>query len=621
MMTTTAKPPFRASRYTTGAVVLHWAIALLVALQLASGFAMTDLMGRSAAQFDVYQLHKSFGITVLLLTVARIVWRLFNPPPPEPASVGRWESFLANVVQFAFYALLLLVPLAGWVVISAATVQIDTVLFFREWLPFPHLPWLSDLDAPLRSLVEEASEETHGILAYSMLALIGLHVAGALKHQFADGAFLSRMGFSARGDGPRRAYGLVPTVLVTAIVAAVLIGAGTIARHETPASAADTPEPAAAASPASPAASDAVAGASGAPASAVAWTIDPAASSLTYKVAYSGADIAGGFRRFDADIRFSPDDLAGSSIDVTIDTGSAFIDSSEVSLQNLAGPDGFANREFGTAQFTADTIRADGEAYVADGTLTIRGTALPQSLRFTVAIDGAGATAAGTMRVDRLGYDIGRKSDASGKWLGLEVTVDFALSATRRDTAGAALPDAGAASEPGEAPPWQVLAEESRLGFAFRFDGKDVTGTLGPVTAQVHFAEDNLGGSSIAATVALDGAVVTTGGVSADQIKGAQGLDAGAHPTARFQSETIEYGAEGGFVARGPLTVRGVTHEARLPFTLEPRGDGLVVARGTLSLDRRAYGFAQELGTGGPAVGSSVEIDITLVARPPAGTP
>lgn len=614
-MTTTAKPPFRASRYTTGAVVLHWAIALFVALQLASGFAMTDLMGRSATQFDVYQLHKSLGITVLLLTVARIVWRLFNPPPPEPASVGRWESFLANAVQFAFYALLLIVPLAGWVVISAATVQIDTVLFFQEWLPFPHLPGLMGLDAPTRALVEDVSEEAHAILAYSMLALIGLHVAGALKHQFADGAFLSRMGFSARGDGPRRSFGLVPTVFVTVLLAAGLIGAGTIARHETPAPTADTAERAATA-PAAPAAA-----AAPETAGAAAWTVDPAASSLTYKVAYSGADIAGGFRSFGAGIVFSPDDLAGSSIDVTIDTSSAFIDSSEVSLQNLAGPDGFANREFGTARFAADTIRQDGEAYVADGTLTIRGTAVPQSLRFTVAIDGANATAAGTLRVDRLAYDIGRKSDASGKWLGLEVTVDVALTATRQDAAEAPAASAPVVSAPGEAPPWQVLTEESRLGYAFRFDGKEVTGTLGPVTAQVHFAEDNLGGSSIAASVALDDTAVTAGDLNAGQVKGAQGLDVSAHPTAQFQSEAIEAGTDGGFVARGPLTVRGTTHDAILPFTLEPRGDGLVVARGTLSLDRSAYGFAQGLNTGGQGVGPSVEVDIMVVARPPADTP
>ena len=56
----------------------------------------------------------------------------------------------------------------------------------------------------------------------------------------------------------------------------------------------------------------------------------------------------------------------------------------------------------------------------------------------------------------------------------------------------------------------------------------------------------------------------------------------------------------------------------RLPFTLDRRDDGLVDARGTLSLDRRAFGFAEELGSGGPSVGASVDVDIVLTARPPA---
>ena len=218
-MTTTARPPFRASRYTTGAVLLHWIIALLVFAQLAGGFAMANLMREgTAAQFDLYQLHKSLGVTVLVLSVARILWRLFNPAPPEPASVGRLEALAARTVQFAFYALLVLVPLAGWLLISVSTIRVETVLFFADWLPFPDLPGFGGLDASERGALEEVSEETHAILAYAMLGLLALHVAGALKHQLADGVFLRRMWFAAPGDGPRRTRGGPVTALVAIVI-------------------------------------------------------------------------------------------------------------------------------------------------------------------------------------------------------------------------------------------------------------------------------------------------------------------------------------------------------------------------------------------------------------------
>ena len=605
-MATTGSEPFRASRYTSGAVVLHWVIALLILAQLAGGYAMTSVLREgTATQFDVYQLHKSLGVTVLVLSIARILWRLFNPAPPEPPSVGRLEAFAAGAVQFAFYALLILVPLAGWLMISVSRVEVETVLFFADWLPFPDLPGLGELDTATRATIEDLSAEAHELLAYSMIGLLALHVAGALKHQFADGVFLTRMWFRAPGDGPRKSRGAALTALVVLLFAGGLVGAATYARNQPPVVAppAEAPADEAAGTPAAPAAEPA----EGLPS----WTLDKAASTLTYTVAYSGSDVSGAFATFDATILFSPQDLPNSAIDVTIDTTSASIQSSEISRQNLAGPDGFANSEFGTARFRSDAIRAEGDGYVADGTLTIRGETLPQSLRFTVEITGDRATANGTMTVERLAYGIGRNSDASGKWLGLSVTVDVALTATR---GAAAAPQAVAA----EAPLWQAEPGTGRIGYAFRFDNDEVRGTLGAVDAEIRFAEENLGGSSISARVSLGEATVESGGVNANQLKGPQGLVVSEHPDATFVSDRIEVAPEGGFVAHGTLSVRGVSEAVRLPFTLDRRDDGLVDARGTLSLDRRAFGFAEELGSGGPSVGASVDVDIVLTARPPA---
>ncbi|WP_226574417.1 cytochrome b/b6 domain-containing protein [Acuticoccus sediminis] len=233
MPTTPTDRPFRPSRYTTGAILLHWSIAILVILQIASGYAMGALVAPgSPTQYTLFQLHKSLGATVLLLTVARITWRLFNPPPAEPESVTRVERLVAGLVHKVFYLLLIVIPLTGWIVITVSPVQIDTILYFQNWLPWPHLPGLAGLSADARTGLEDVAGETHEILAYAMGALVLLHIAGAVKHQLDDGQYIRRMSLLARGAGPRKAYGHATTVLATVLIGAGIIGSAGFARYE-----------------------------------------------------------------------------------------------------------------------------------------------------------------------------------------------------------------------------------------------------------------------------------------------------------------------------------------------------------------------------------------------------
>lgn len=427
-MTTTAPPPLGATRYTAGAIILHWTIAVLVVLQIASGLTMTQSAGDGTPlQFDLYQLHKSFGVTVLLLTLARVLWRVFNPPPPEPASVSRLEAIFARTVHFAFYGLLIAIPLTGWLMISVSSVDVPTVLFFTNFLPFPDLPWLGDLGAATRRALGEGGETAHGALAYLTLALLVLHIAGAVKHHLADGRYIARMGWG--GAGARRARGRLVAALVPLAILCALVAAATFTRDAAPPASPDAAPVAAVpeAANAVPAASTPAAG------GAMPWTVDREASTLTFTVQHNGASVSGGFRAFEAGIVFAADDLANSSIDVTIDTTSAYIRSSEISLQHLAGSDGFDNRAYGTARFTAETIRTDGADYVADGVLEIRGHALPQSLRFSLRIDGDEARAEGRLGVDRLDYGIGADIDEKAETLGATVSVDVVVVARRED--------------------------------------------------------------------------------------------------------------------------------------------------------------------------------------------
>jgi cytochrome b561 len=173
------------ARYTAVAIAFHWTIAALVLGMIASGWWMTGAIrdpARQALAYDVYQLHKALGLTVLLLTLGRLAWRLLHPAPPLPAHMRPVERFAAHAVHVALYGLTLAVPLLGWAMVSASPLGIPTVPFgLFEW---PHLPVLPAGADP--AAVEGSFKLGHKTLAYLAASLVALHVAAALKHQLVD---------------------------------------------------------------------------------------------------------------------------------------------------------------------------------------------------------------------------------------------------------------------------------------------------------------------------------------------------------------------------------------------------------------------------------------------------
>lgn len=159
-----------ATRYSGGAILLHWLIAALLLANVVIAFTMEDARG-------LMPLHKSLGITVLLLTLVRIGWRLTHAVPPLPAALASWERVAARVTHGAFYLLLLVMPLLGWA--SASSGKWGTGALFGV------IPWF-DLPIGKSHDLHEALGEAHELTAYLTLALIALHVVGALKHQLID---------------------------------------------------------------------------------------------------------------------------------------------------------------------------------------------------------------------------------------------------------------------------------------------------------------------------------------------------------------------------------------------------------------------------------------------------
>jgi cytochrome b561 len=161
-------------RYTRIAIGLHWLLALLIAGGFVLGLFMTELE-LSSQKLKLYAYHKWLGVSVALLVLLRAAYRLTHPPPALPPTLPRWEVWLARVGHVALYALMLAVPVSGWLMSSAGGFQ--TVWF--GVLPLP------DLLAKDRALFDTL-KEVHEALNYTLLSLVSVHVAAVIKHQWID---------------------------------------------------------------------------------------------------------------------------------------------------------------------------------------------------------------------------------------------------------------------------------------------------------------------------------------------------------------------------------------------------------------------------------------------------
>jgi cytochrome b561 len=154
-------------------MALHWLIAVLIALNFAAVW-VAETMPRPA-RMQIMANHKSIGLTVLLLTVLRIAWRLIHRPPPFQRTLQPWEAMLARAVHGIFYVLMIGIPLTGWSMVSSGGPVRVFGLFSVPALPVPTSDTAGD-----------TFHDVHEKLAWLMLALFVLHLVGALKHQFLD---------------------------------------------------------------------------------------------------------------------------------------------------------------------------------------------------------------------------------------------------------------------------------------------------------------------------------------------------------------------------------------------------------------------------------------------------
>jgi cytochrome b561 len=162
-------------KYTGVAILLHWLIALLIVCAFTMGLVMTSIPGLTPTKLKYFSWHKWLGVTVLGLACLRLLWRLFHPAPPYPASMPRWQIGAAHLLHLLLYVLIFAVPISGYFYSLAAGVPVVYLGLFP-------LPVLIDPNPGIKDILKL----THSTLNWVLLGCVCLHVLAALKHQFID---------------------------------------------------------------------------------------------------------------------------------------------------------------------------------------------------------------------------------------------------------------------------------------------------------------------------------------------------------------------------------------------------------------------------------------------------
>lgn len=390
----------------------HWLTALLILSLLPLGLIANALPYGTSAELatkaQVFSIHKTLGVTLFFVALARILWAMTQPRPGLLHPDRRAEAFAAHLVHGLLYGALVLVPLSGWVHHAA------TAGFAPIWWPFgQNLPFV-----PLSEPVAEATATAHRLFTKVLMAALALHVLGALKHHLIDRDDTLRRMLPGRAPAvapppPQRASAR-PALAAAAISALAIAGAAawSLSAHDAPQSTATL-----LAQPAN-----------------TGWTVQD--GEIAIAVTQLGSEVKGGFSNWTAAIEFdkTPDALGVyGSVEVTIAMDSVTIGSVTSDAKSAEYFDVAAHP---TARFAAEIVKAEGEgAYVAQGALTLKGATVPVDLPFTLQIEGDTATARGQVTLDRRNYAIGAKQDDPGT-LGFDVGVTVSLTATRDGAGG-----------------------------------------------------------------------------------------------------------------------------------------------------------------------------------------
>ena len=389
----------RYSRY------IHWLMAFLILLMVFLGWRFDD---KDTFLLNRANLHKSIGISILLLTFLRVGLRLAFKAPPEPPMPG-WQLWAAKALHIGFYIVMIAMPLSGWLMVSTSVKEIP--FFGISWPHFPFVPIETQHHGP----VHETFETVHGLIAKILFyGMIPLHVLAAFKHQFVDkDTVVEHM---VPGLKPRPILNYRWLLPIGVVGLAVALGFGIYRGKPLPTGNPAPPPAEAVASvapveaPASEATSQSASSSSEA-AAITTWIVDKSATTIAFATTFSGEAINGGFNNYTANIAFDPEQLDKSHVMVTIDLTS--VNSGDGDRDGTLKSDAFFNvSAIPKAVYEASSFtKTDATHFVAKGKLTLHGATRPLNLPFTLNIKSGIGIMSGTVDLDRTAFGVG-----SGDW-------------------------------------------------------------------------------------------------------------------------------------------------------------------------------------------------------------
>lgn len=398
------------SSYGSVAKTFHWLTALLIFTALPLGWFAENLahaindpsipttesdIARAARLFSI---HKTVGVTVFFVALARILWALTQTKPGLLNADNKPEAFAAETVHWMLYASLVLVPLTGWVHHAAAEGYAPILWPFGQNLPL----------VPKSAALAELTASLHWLFMLVLVASLALHIAGALKHHVVDKDSTLRRMLPGRTDAPQppaQHHSLIPAFAAALIWLAVIAGGwttGLFSHHP----GADTPDLQEVESQ---------------------WQVNDGSLSIT--ITQLGSPVTGQFAEWTAAIDFDEPAEPGraGSVDVTVAIGSLSLGT--VTDQAM-GADFFANAQFPTATFDADLFKTE-TGYEARGPLTIRDKTMDVVLPFSLQLQDNSAIMTGALELNRLDFNVGAHMPAEDS-LGFAVTVSVDLTAERK---------------------------------------------------------------------------------------------------------------------------------------------------------------------------------------------
>ncbi len=377
-------------RYGDVAVIFHWLIALLIIGLLAIGKYMASLDDNDPVRYALTQWHKSFGITVLLLSLLRLAWRFTHTPPPELKTIPNWQQRAASFAHVLLYVLMIAIPLTGWIMVSASPLNLETILFnVIEW---PHLPPFDTLDN--REAIAHSFHEYHELAANLLILILLAHIGAALKHHWFDkDTTLLRMLPEPGSASFRRKSVTLAAAIAVAGGAAYL--SANMNRQAALLAAGD--------------------------------------SEVSFIADVTGEQTPGIFADTTVDALIDAADPSASSIVAEVMTATVSSDNLQVA-GSLPEPEWFDSEAHPVARFESTGIEgADDGTLQVTGNLTIKTTTKEISFPMSLTAEEGKQVARGEFTVDRREFDIGMESQQNDDFVGYPVLIRFRFDIAEAD--------------------------------------------------------------------------------------------------------------------------------------------------------------------------------------------